>query len=264
MKLQSVLFMTILTVTAAAAQTPTIWVIGDSTASNVNRRGWADPFADYFDQGKARTFNRARAGRSSRTFVTEGLWEKVRIELKPGDYLLIQFGHNDGSAPDKDRARGSLPGIGEEAQEFTLPNGSREVVHTFGHYMRKFIAETKAAGANPIVLSLTVRSIWIEGKVERGSGQFGKWSAEVAKAEGVPFVDVTNAIADQYDRMGEANVKAWFPEDHTHTSPEGADFNASMVVAGLKGINSPLAAFLSAKGQAVEQFPALPTSTPRV
>ena len=257
MKSLRVLALLALTAAAGSAQTPTIWVIGDSTASNANRRGWADPFADYFDQTRAHTVNRARAGRSSRTFLTEGLWEKVRAELKPGDYVLIQFGHNDGGPPDKDRARGSLPGTGEESQDFTLPNGNQERVYTFGHYLRKFIAETRAAGANPVVLSLTVRNIWKEGKVERGSGQFGQWSAEIAKAAGLPFVDVTNAIADQYDKMGEAKVKAWFPEDHTHTSPEGADVNASLVVAGLKGINSPLAAMLSEKGKAVERYPVL-------
>src|SRR5436305_15300525 len=120
----------------AFAQIPTTWVIGDSTASNVNRRGWADPFADYFDQAKIRTVNRARAGRSSCTFITEGLWEKVRSELKPRDTVLIQFGHNHGSAPDKDRARGSLPGLGEESKDFTLPNGKQEAVYSFGHYMR--------------------------------------------------------------------------------------------------------------------------------
>src|SRR5450756_2377487 len=202
----------------AVAQVPTVWAIGDSTASNVNHRGWGDPFGDYFDQAKVHSVNRARAGRSSRTFVTEGLWEKVR-------------------------ARGSLPGLGDESQEFTLPNGSQETVYTFGHYMRRMIGEAKAAGALPVVLSLTVRNIWKEGKVERANGQFTKWSAEVAKAELVPFLDVTSAIADQYDKLGEVKVKAWFPEDHTHTSPEGADFTASLVVACLKGINSPLAAF---------------------
>ena len=239
----------------AAAQVPTVWVIGDSTANNVNHRGWGDPFGDYFDQEKAQTVNRARAGRSSRTFITEGLWEKVRAELKPGDYVLIQFGHNDGSAPDKDRARGSLPGLGEESKQFTMPNGNQETVYTFGHYMRQMIGETKAAGALPVVLSLTVRNIWKEGKVERGNGQFSQWSAAVARAAGVPFADVTNAIADQYDKLGEVKVKAWFPEDHTHTSPEGADFTASLVVGALKGINSPLGAFLSAKGLAVEKYP---------
>src|SRR5262249_15078132 len=151
--------------------------------------------------------------------------------------------------------RGSLPGIGEESKEFALPNGQHEVVYTFGHYLRKIIGETKAAGANPIVLSLTVRSIWSDGKVERGNGRFGAWSAEGARAEKVPFLDITNAIADQYDKMGEAKVKPWFPEDHTHTTAEGADFNASIVVGALKGVNSPLATMLSAKGKAVEAYP---------
>src|SRR5436190_18801581 len=100
MKFLRALSILALMASAGSAQVPTVWVIGDSTASNANRRGWADPFADYFDQSKAHTVNRARAGRSSRTFVTEGLWDKVRAELKPGDYVLIQFGHNDGSSPD--------------------------------------------------------------------------------------------------------------------------------------------------------------------
>jgi lysophospholipase L1-like esterase len=242
---------------SGVAQRPTVWVVGDSTARNANHRGWGDPFASYFDQAQAQTINRAVAGRSSRTFITEGLWEKVRSELKPGDYVLLQMGHNDGGPPDKDRARGSLPGLGEESQEFTLPNGNKEVVYTFGHYMRQMVAEAQAAGANPIVLSLTVRNIWKDGKVERGSGRYSQWSAELAKAAGVPFLDVTNAIADQYDAMGEAKVKAWFPEDHTHTSPEGADFNAGIVVAALKGIRSPVAAWLSEKGKAVKPYPVL-------
>ncbi len=97
--------------TALSAQTakPTIYVIGDSTASNANHRGWADPFADYFDGSKVNVVNRARAGRSSRTFVTEGLWDKVRDQLQPGDYVLIQFGHNDGGPPDKPPAADRYP-----------------------------------------------------------------------------------------------------------------------------------------------------------
>ena len=165
-----------LTVWAAAAQNPepvrppidpklpTIWVIGDSTANNADHRGWADPFADYFDERRVNVVNRARAGRSSRTFFTEGLWEHVRAELRPGDFVLIQFGHNDGGPPDKPPARGSLPGIGDESQDFTLPSGKQETVHTFGWYMRKFIDETKDRRATPILLSLTVRNIWKDGQ----------------------------------------------------------------------------------------------------
>jgi len=238
---------------------PTVWVVGDSTANNAGHRGWGDPFAAYFDASKMKVANRAMAGRSSRTFFTEGRWDRVRAELKPGDFVLIQFGHNDGSAPDKDRARGSLPGLGEESQEFTLPDGRHETVYTFGWYMRKFIADTKAAGATPIVLSLTVRNIWASARVERGPGNFPRWSAEVAKQQGVTFLDVTNAIADRYDNMGEAKVRPLFPEDHTHTSPEGADLNASLVVACIKGAKiAPLVAALSAKAEAVEPYPIPP------
>jgi lysophospholipase L1-like esterase len=245
----------------ASAQTPetrplpTIWVVGDSTANNTDHRGWGDPFADYFDASKVNVRNSARAGRSSRTFFTEGLWDKVRDELKPGDYVLIQFGHNDGSAPDKDRARGSLPGIGDESKSFTLPNGKDEVVYTFGWYLRKFIADSKAKGAIPMLLSTTVRNIWKDGQVERGPGSFAKWDADVAKAEGVPFVDVTSAIADRYQRMGEAKVKELFPADHTHTSVEGADLNASLVVSVLKDLpGQPFAQYFSEKGAAVAAY----------
>src|SRR5216110_1515502 len=79
---------------------PTIFVAGDSTAARgrgEHQQGWAVPFADYFDLTKANVVNRARGGRSSRTFVTEGLWDQLLAEMKPGDTVLIQFGHNDGS-----------------------------------------------------------------------------------------------------------------------------------------------------------------------
>jgi lysophospholipase L1-like esterase len=241
---------------AADPKLPTVFVIGDSTANNNNNRGWGEQFAPYFDLTKVNIVNRARGGRSSRTFITEGLWESTRKELKPGDYVLIQFGHNDGSAPDKDRARGSLPGIGEEAQSFTMPDGREELVHTFGWYMRKYVADTKEKGATPVILSLTVRNIWKDGKVERGPGHFDEWSAGVARSEHAAFADLTTAIADQYEKLGEAKVKEFFPEDHTHTSALAADLNASLVVAVLKGIDSPLTAWLSAKGAAVQAIPA--------
>jgi lysophospholipase L1-like esterase len=241
----------------AAAQTPaaipTLFIAGDSTASNTaaGQQGWGDPVAAYFDAAKIHVANRARAGRSSRTFQTEGLWDKILADMKPGDFALIQFGHNDGGPPDKDRARGSLPGTGDETRDVTMPNGAAETVHTYGWYMRKFITDAKAKNANPIVLALTVRNIWTDGKVERGSGQFNKWASEVALSQNVPFVDVTGLIADRYERMGEEKVKAFFPGDHTHTNPAGADFTAAAVVAGLRGINeSPFTAYFSAKAQA--------------
>ena len=129
--MRAVLALLALTLCAAAqSQLPTLYVIGDSTANNADHRGWADPLAAYFDPAKIQVVNRARAGRSSRTFITEGLWDHVRNSLQPGDYVLIQFGHNDGGPPDQDRARRSLPGLGDESKEFTLPNGNhRDGLH---------------------------------------------------------------------------------------------------------------------------------------
>jgi len=236
---------------------PTIFVVGDSTANNNanGARGWGDPFVDYFDPAMVNVLNKARGGRSSRTFITEGLWDKVLDMTKKRDFVLIQFGHNDaGAINDATRARGSLPGTGEETQEIeNLLTKKHEVVHTYGWYMRKMIADTKAKGATPIVLSLTVRNIWKDGHVERGPGKFGQWAAEVAKSEQVTFIDVTKLIADRYEELGEEKVKELFATDHTHTSPAGAELNASLVVAGLKMLkDKPLNRYLSAKGKAVE------------
>jgi lysophospholipase L1-like esterase len=232
---------------------PTIFIVGDSTANNVDRRGWGDPFAEYFDPRKINVINRARAGRSSRTFMMEGLWDVVVKDLKAGDFVLIQFGHNDGGPLDSGRARGSLPGLGEETQEVMMPDGNRQIVHTYGWYLRRYIIDVKAKSAIPIVLSPTVRNIWTNGKVERGPGDFGRWSDETAQSQAVAFVDVTNIIANRYEKMGQEKVQEFFPEDHTHTTPAGADLNAAAVVSGLKGLRDcPLPGFLSAKGQAVE------------
>ncbi len=251
----------LLTATACLAATPTIFVVGDSTANNTDHRGWGDPVASYFDASKVNVLNRARGGRSSRTFVNEGLWDKVMAELKPGDYVLLQFGHNDGGAPDKPKFRASLPGLGEETQEVTVADGSKETVHTFGFYMRKMTNEARSKGATVILLSPTVRNIWKDGKVESALGQYGEWTAAIGKQTNSPFFDLSPVIASQYQEMGESQVKLLFPEDHTHTSPAGADLNAKLVVAGLKGMkNSPFIALLSDKGRAVEPYPPV-TST---
>lgn len=236
---------------------PTLFVVGDSTANNNANggKGWGDPFVALFDPSKMNVLNRARAGRSSRTFLTEGLWEKVLQDLKAGDFVLIQFGHNDGGPLDTGRARGSLPGLGEESKEVSKPDGTKEVVHTFGWYNRKFVADVKAKGATPILLSLTVRNIWKEGKVERGSGKFREWAEQIARAGGVEFVDVTGIVADKYEALGEEKVKALFGPDHTHTSPAGAELNAASVVAGLKAIKGdPFKRYFSARAKEVKAY----------
>src|SRR5262245_47329962 len=97
---------------------PTLFIIGDSTVSNSDSgaQGWGNVIGEYFDKAKINVQNRARGGRSSRTYFTEGLWDKVVAEIKPGDFVLIGFGHNDGGPIDKEKFRGSLRGTGEETQ----------------------------------------------------------------------------------------------------------------------------------------------------
>jgi len=105
----------------------------------------------------------------------------------------------------------------------------------------------------PMVMSLTVRNIWKDVHVERGPGKFGQWAGEVARSQHVTFIDVTKLIADKYEELGVEKVKELFATDHTHTSPAGAELNASLVVAGLKLLRSkPLNRYLSAKGKAVK------------
>ena len=99
-------------VSLAAADPPSIFIAGDSTAAPNNGtpiQGWGVPFAGYFDAEKIRIANRAVGGRSSRTFITEGLWDRLAAELKPGDFVLIQFGHNDGGAINEEPPGSKLP-----------------------------------------------------------------------------------------------------------------------------------------------------------
>lgn len=250
----------------AHASRPTIFIAGDSTAARNGAEdieGWGVPFAEFFDHEKVNIANRARGGRSSRTFITEGLWDGLLAEVKAGDIVLIQFGHNDGGAINAEppgstrplRARGSLPGVGEESEAIdNVLTGRPEVVRTFGWYLRRMVADVRSKAATPILLSPTVRNLWAEGKVERGPGHFRGWTRLVAEQTGVPFVDVSRILADQYQELGQEEVGGFFTRDHTHTNPAGARFTAAAVVAGLKGLR-PEPGFtdrLSATGAALE------------
>jgi lysophospholipase L1-like esterase len=250
---------------AAAAQDrlPTIYVIGDSTANNIDHRGWADPFAAYFDPAKVHVVNRARAGRGSRTFVTEGLWTAVRDALQPGDYVLIQFGHNDGGPPDQDRARGSLPGLVTNQRISPSRTAARKPFSPSATICASSSPRPRPKGRYPSSFRSLVRNIWKDGVVERGPANYSQWSAELAKAAGIQFLDVTNAIADRYERLGPEKVGQLFPEDHTHTSPEGAELVASLVVSTIKGVKGfALAAFLSDRAKSVEPYSALLAKIP--
>lgn len=222
---------------------PIFYIIGDSTVKNGQGTGggglwgWGDFIAPYFDTAKISIENDARGGTSSRTFQTQGLWDKVLAKIKPGDYVIMQFGHNDGSAlDDTARARGTIKGIGAESTEIYNPiRRMREVVHTYGWYMRKFITDTKTKGATAIVCSPIPRNDWKDGKVSRSTTDgYARWAEQVSKAEGVAFINLNDLVATKYEAMGPKAVKPFFPGDHTHTNIDGAKLNAQIVVEQIK------------------------------
>jgi rhamnogalacturonan acetylesterase len=240
---------------------PSLFLVGDSTVRNGRgdgangQWGWGEPLVEFFDTSKINVVNRALGGRSSRTYITEGRWDELLAMLKPGDFVVVQFGHNDsGPLDDTSRARGTLPGVGDESKEIYNPiTQKKEVVHTYGWYMRRYVTDTLAKGAVPIVCSPIPRKIWKEGKVVRNAENYGGWAREVAMQSKVAFVDLNEIIGRRYDALGETQVEPLFADPHTHTSRAGATLNAEAVVAGLKALQgNSLERYLSAKGTAVQ------------
>ena len=247
---------------------PVVFFTGDSTVKNADKEddgmwGWASQAATVFDESKITLFNAARAGRSTRSFLREGLWDEVYNSLEPGDFVTIQFGHNDICPITDAKARGVIPGTQDTLHVFKLDNGQYEVVYSFGWYLKKFIDDVREKGATPILVSLTPRNEWPGGKVERRDNSYGKWYREVVAETGVEFIDMHNISADFLDKkfavrqlpedkekakakVSELKEKAgrYFKKDHTHASKLGAQMNAESFAKGLRQANSQLAKYL--------------------
>lgn len=228
---------------------PTVFTIGDSTVKNGQDKGdreqWGwGRFLPLWFNNSINFENHAIGGRSSRSFITEGRWDAVCQKLKKGDYVIIQFGHNDGGEMNTGRARASIKGIGEQYEDVILTNvdnkeneGKKERVYTYGQYIRQYIKDTKEKGATPIVCSLVPRNRWEEGKVIRDT-LYAVWAQQVAEQENIPFIPLHTMVADQYDIWGEVLVKDFFSGDHTHTSLKGALINAETVAYGIKKLGN--------------------------
>jgi lysophospholipase L1-like esterase len=241
------------------AALPTFHIVGDSTVrsggAGVGLWGWGERIAPFFDTNKLNVINHAIGGRSARTYYNEGRWDKVAAVIKPGDFVIIQFGHNDqghiGDPAMKGRPDG--PGIGDETVDDVKPDGSHEQVHTFGWYMAKFATEAKARGATVILCSpIPHKQRWENG---RDFTNIADWDRQVAQKSGVLFFDLTLVITDAYKKSGHDKVETYFADKGTHTTDIGAQFNAACVVAGLKSLpGNPFAPYFSAKGGDVKPY----------
>ncbi len=229
---------------------PVVFITGDSTVKNHDKDldgmwGWGAVADDIFDCRKITIANCAMAGRSCRTYLNEKRWDRVYNSIQPGDYVLIQFGHNDTGPIDAKPERAAIRGTADTCHVYKMQsNGRYELVYSFGWYLRKFIQDVREKGGTPILLSLTPRNIWKDKHIERRNDSYGKWYREVAEQTGVELVDVHNITADKYDQLGEKRTAAYYCHDHTHSSLRGAKANAQSVKAGLKANHSPLSAYL--------------------
>lgn len=229
---------------ATAVAKPTLWIIGDSTVRNHTggQMGWGDPLVAEFDPAGIEVRNLAIGGRSSRTFFTEGRWQAVLSMIRPGDHVLIQFGHNDGGELfEGDRPRASLRGIGDETRKGIVEStGKEEEVHSFGWYLAHYCRSAREAGAHPVLVSLIPRNQRDgQGKIRRQDDSHALWTRQIAEREKVPLIDFNRLLAEEYDRLGKAATDALFAmPDHTHTSPAGANFNARILAREIRALKS--------------------------
>ena len=225
---------------------PVLFLVGNSTMrngtlgnGNNGQWGWGFFAHTFFDENKITVENQALGGTSSRTFYNK-LWPDVRKALKPGDWVIISIGHNDNGPYDSGRARASIPGVGHDSLNVTIKEtGVKETVYTYGEYMRRFIRDCRAVGANPILMSLTPRDAFDEktGKIVRKIHT--QWLMQVAAEEGVPFVDLNEISGKKLDGYSKWKEKYFFYEDHIHSTRFGALMNARSAAEGFVMIVIP-------------------------
>ena len=237
---------------------PVVFYIGDSTMrngtlgnGNNGQWGWGYFASLYIDPEKASVENQALGGMSTRTYYNQ-LWPDIRKALRPGDWVIIQLGHNDNGPYDSGRARAVLKGTGRDSINVTIKEtGKKETVYTYGGYIRKYIEDCRKAGANPVLMSLTPRNAYgDDGKIVRK--QQGEWLEEIGREMGVPYVDLNEISGAKLDKYGKWKTDYHFYRDKIHTSKFGAEMNARSAAEGIAASTDPKLAPLQAMLKGVE------------
>lgn len=218
----------------------TVYLIGDSTVctqpvSQAPVTGWGTPFAFFFGPA-VKVENHAKGGRSTRTFISEKRWEPIQSALKPGDYVIMQFGHNDEAKEP------------QYAERYTSPEDYRK-------NLIRFITESRAKNANPVLVTpVSRRKFSPEGKALETHIDYSRVVEEVAAVYQVPMLDLDSRSRILYEAFGlegskilfnisAAGVNPQFPEginDGTHFSEYGARLLAELVLDEMKKVNLDL------------------------
>lgn len=238
------------TASAMPAPTPTLhpalFLIGDSITKSGTPPGDHGPYgmgyeiAPLFDPAKIHVYNEGAGGRSSRSYIAEGLWAKNLARMQPGDFVLIMFGHNDAKNSANYPDRATINAGGDEV--VVVGTGDKaETIHTYGWYLRQYVKDAQALGATVILCSPVPRNTWVDGKIKRGFDGYAQLAADAARASGALFIDLNTLAANHYDALGQQQSAKCFA-DTQHTTRAGAKINAQSVIEGLKQLrNCPLA-----------------------
>ena len=213
---------------------PTIYIAGDSTAqtyralSNYPQMGWGQVFADYFNDDII-VENRAIGGRSTKRFIDDGRLDKIYEDIKPGDYLFIQFGINDGAK--------------DKPERYTSVEDYKTLLKD------KYIGEIEKRGATPILMTPTAAANWDDEKNEFKDSrlEYGVATRELAAELGCKFIDINRIMTDTYNSMKKEDVLSGYficeplesvayPEgtdDHTHLKEKGARLIAGLIAEAI-------------------------------
>ncbi|KAG9644922.1 SGNH hydrolase, partial [Aureobasidium melanogenum] len=175
--------------------------------------------------------NKAFAGRSARSFTREGRFDEIGTLLKKGDFVIIEFGHNDG-ASNPDNGRSDCPGSGAETCRYTY-NGETETVHTFPSYLEQAANSYVEKGAHVLISSQTPNNPDESGVFVSSTPRFVDLAKTAATNAKVDYVDHNAYTLAAYKALPVKTVDGYFPNDHTHTAPRGADLVAQAFVRGL-------------------------------
>ena len=212
-----------------AATAQTVYFCGDSTmaakgANDGDTDGWGTYIGDLLT---VPAVNKAIGGRSARSYTNEGRFQAVADLVVDGDIVVIEFGHNDGGSPESnDNGRSDCPGAGTET---CISDATGETVYTFVFYVIQAAKLMLSKGATVILSSQTPNNQWEGGSYGGSPSRFvgyQKVAADALASDDVTFVDHFQAVSNMYLQLGSDAVNALYPNDHTHTSPEGAKLSA--------------------------------------
>lgn len=233
---KSLLLLWILATGAAAeSQSPRILIAGDSTASDypaerAPQAGWGQALP-YFIRDGVPVLNRAVSGRSTKSYIDEGKWDALVGEVRPGDLVLISFGHND--------SRDDAP------ERYTAPDGA------YRENLVRFAADVRARGGIPVILSPAARRLWEGPAMVETHGLYALNAAIAADEAGVAFIDLANLSLAYFETLGREGTKRDFlwlsPERGNARFPDGVEDNTHFTELGACGVARVIAVALAAE-----------------